>query len=253
MNIWILCTPSSSVYEAKQIISKMKGAGKLVIFANNKWKLPDNTIPDLIVRWGCTVPISVKAKELNSIDAIFKCMIKPVTRLVLSNKGIPVPRTWMDKKDIEFPCIMRSERHWCGNNFFVADDADNLKDNQYKGNTYYQEIYPNEIEYRIHVMSGKVTVIARKHAIQGELRRNRHITHQAQDILKNIDPYIEQMAIDAVNSVGMDFGAVDIMTSSSHQHKAVVCEINTDPGLLKGGYCAPYYAEYFIKKAKEKK
>lgn len=246
-NIWIIATMYSSLPEARAILQHIPN-GKLVLFRKGRWELP-SIPPDLMVRWGCTVPIHIKAPQLNSIDAIFKCVNKPITRLVLQNKGIPIPKTWMNNQDAEFPCIVRTERHWCGKNFLFADSKNDLEKIDFDGPHYFQEYYPNEQEYRIHVMSGKVTVIARKYAKEGEIRRNRGITQHAQDILEDIDDEIKQLAIDAVAAVGMDFGAVDIMSSKQHPHKAVVCEINTDPGLLLNNYCAPIYARYFMEQA----
>ena len=53
---------------------------------------------------------------------------------------------------------------------------------------------------------------------------------------------VEELAIQAINALGLDFGAVDIIQKRTSGSPAYVLEVNTAPGLEEGGSSLPAYA-----------
>lgn len=53
---------------------------------------------------------------------------------------------------------------------------------------------------------------------------------------------VEQVAVDAVTALGLDFGAVDLIQKKQHGREIYVLEVNTAPGLEEGGSSLQAYA-----------
>jgi glutathione synthase/RimK-type ligase-like ATP-grasp enzyme len=203
----------------------------LVAFYKGKWRLP-SAQPKAYARWGCTIPFYDKLEgkpTINTIDAIFKAQNKPVARLIWKDAGVPIPETWLHRDQVKFPCIVRQERHAMGQNFFVAETADDLNNIPFEGRYYYQEIYPNKVEYRAHVAGGKIVSGLEKPVLEGDLRRNAHVTGEPLLVIGSLPGAVERAALDAMEALGLDFGAVDIMTSD--EREPAVLEVNASPGL----------------------
>jgi hypothetical protein len=96
---------------------------------------------------------------------------------------------------------------------------------------------PNRIEYRCHVMMGKVIHTQQKKRRNGwrddptfsDTVRNYH--HGWIFAIQNVHPSeaTKQTSIDAVEAMGLDFGAVDIMQTPDGT--GYVLEVNTAPGI----------------------
>lgn len=96
---------------------------------------------------------------------------------------------------------------------------------------------PKKDEYRVHVMGGKVIDVQKKAAkkdyptkmINWQIRN-----HDNGFIFKregiNPHPQVQEVSVNAINIVGLDFGAVDVIWNS-YLDQAFVLEINTAPGL----------------------
>lgn len=103
-------------------------------------------------------------------------------------------------------------------------------------------------EFRVHVAFGKVIDIQakRKRAdYEGEVDyaiRNHHTgwVYCREDIEEPAD--LQQQALDSILTLGLDFGAVDIIYNK-HLNKSYVLEVNTAPGLQ--GATVEKYANAF--------
>lgn len=103
----------------------------------------------------------------------------------------------------------------------------------------YVKYVPKKQEYRIHVCGGEAVDIQRKarrkdvadDAINWKIRNhdNGFIFARNEDGL--IPPDVIEQAVSAVNVLGLDFGAVDVIFNDKEQ-KAYVLEVNTAPGLV---------------------
>lgn len=108
-------------------------------------------------------------------------------------------------------------------------------------------------EYRVHVAFGNVIDIQHKrkrHDFQGTIDyavRNHHTgwVYCREDVDTNQQR--DELAVAAIQSVGLDFGAVDIIYNE-HENRYYVLEINTAPGLE--GTTIEKYAVAFTEKAR---
>lgn len=106
-----------------------------------------------------------------------------------------------------------------------------------KRGDFYVKYVPKKEEYRVHVFDGKVVDIQRKALRSGIDKdtvdfRIRNYSGGFVFIREGIDPNdkILQQAVLAVQSLGLVFGAVDVIWNE-HYQKAYVLEVNTAPGL----------------------
>lgn len=98
-----------------------------------------------------------------------------------------------------------------------------------------------EGEYRVHVFNGQVIDFAKKMRMNSDRLTEEGIT--ANPLIRNlengyifgrdgvtIDDSIKQVALEAVEDLQLDFGAVDIV-KSAYSGKSFVIEVNTAPGV----------------------
>jgi glutathione synthase/RimK-type ligase-like ATP-grasp enzyme len=202
-------------------------------------------IPDakVSVRWA-----DYKGKEavplLNKKVTLTTAGRKDTARRYLSIAGVPTPQTWYSVNDAQLPCIARPPYHYKGRGFGVIEKEEEKARYRGKRGWYYSEIYPKTEELRVHVGGEKVLSASRKPIIEGELRANMDVTGMDWEWVEVSDS-VAQLAIAACKALKMDFGAVDIMLSDKHRHKAVVCEVNVFCGVTSDRL-AKVYADYFL-------
>ncbi len=110
----------------------------------------------------------------------------------------------------------------------------------------YTKRFKNSKEYRVHVAFGKAIQVVQKKKRNGtnadpNIRSNDNWVF-ARNISGVPDEVVRQ-AILAVTTLGLDFGAVDVVWSIKNQ-KACVLEVNTAPGLDQTS--ANIYAKAFV-------
>lgn len=99
----------------------------------------------------------------------------------------------------------------------------------------YTRYCPKTFEYRVHVMFGSVIDITRKirdpekEPISWQIRSHQNGFIFARANLKHNEK-IEPVAIEAIEALSLDFGAVDIIIDGNSR-EALVLEVNTAPGL----------------------
>lgn len=122
-----------------------------------------------------------------------------------------------------------------GRGIVVADNVDNLVDAPL-----YTASVPCQREFRVHVMAGNVIDVVMKKKMRDERMEEEGIVHNPdirshgngyvfarQDI--NVPDNVKEAALLSISSLGLDFGAVDIVLDSYGNAK--VLEINTAPGI----------------------
>lgn len=205
-----------------------------------------------IIRWGCTsyLPDSI---TYNSRESIKKASDKLLTRKILKENNINIPVTY-DLEDIlhkeyQLPLIARPKYHYGGKNFYFCETESQLRQAIYKGTEYFTEFYRKTREFRVHVCSGKVLICSEKfvddiNKVIWNLRVNDDGEFKAIK-WSNIPVRIAKLGIDTVNALGLDFGAVDIISDPIDDNlpSEVVLEVNTAPKL--GEYACERYAKYF--------
>lgn len=194
-----------------------------------------------ILNWGCSsIPQRVYHPDgLNIVN-------NPVSVQVASNKleafrlldgHVPVPpfTIWQDTAlewlaDGAVVCRTRLTGH-SGEGIVIALDSDEVV----PAPLYTKYIKKNQ-EYRIHVMGGEAFFIqrkARKLDVPDEEVNWKIRNHQNGFIYANQDVEVpeeyKEIAVEAVNILNLDFGAVDIISKKNGE--PFILEVNTAPGL----------------------
>lgn len=99
-----------------------------------------------------------------------------------------------------------------------------------------QAILQERREYRIHVMKGKITYVQQKKRRDGyreiegfsNLVRNYHTGWIYATQMAELNEEAKREAVKAITALGLDYGAVDVIT---RRNEAWVLEVNTAPGM----------------------
>jgi glutathione synthase/RimK-type ligase-like ATP-grasp enzyme len=205
-----------------------------------RWPIYNND-PKVLINWASVTryPVTNKqAKPLNECSARLKATNKQVSRALMMLKGVPVPETYFKKEDVKYPCIARKEFHSGSKEFFVLQsEAEHMGDDV---GWYYQEIYPNVDQYRVYVMGGKARLCLQYYPYDGDLKRLLFVNDTVRQVTS--PALVEQAAIKAVECLGLDFGAVDVM---SNPEGVAVCEVNTAGEMRGQKIIAQTYVNYF--------
>lgn len=206
-----------------------------------------------VINWGSSkLPDQVMAcKVINKPEAVMLSSNKLKSFELFKEHGVSIPPFWTTQDEAR----EEAERGTCivcrtilsghsGAGIVIADNADELV----KAPLYVGYI-PKKHEFRYHVFNGKVLDVQRK-------ARNKDVADE--DVnwkVRNHDngfifmregveivPEAEAEAIKAVEALGLDFGAVDIIWNEK-QNKFYVLEVNSAPGLT--GTTLENYTEAF--------
>jgi hypothetical protein len=208
---------------------------------------------------------------VNDAGALAKAGNKYKSLEIMRKAGVSVPEFVKagQRGNLEYPMLGRAFRHSRGTDIEIIDGVRPIKDAPY--DYFIQYIKPHK-EYRVHVVGDKVLFAQKKyfreqlfHTIVCDkffdsdyahdwrvynegykpleefeeesqfIRNNDHGWgfHDMEDI-GNVPTDVLAQAILSVKSLGLDFGAVDIITSEERvdgKHKPFVLEVNTAPGL----------------------
>lgn len=211
-----------------------------------------HAVPELenVIRWGSTRPLTVSGIEINTAEAITKASNKAGCRKLLLENGIPVPKP----TETEFPLIGRTAKHSQGRGFFYIKNEADLFYAKLNGASYFSEYYPKQNEYRVHVAGGKCILMSVKEGNKSALVWNkrksgftfRHLRRSVwleNELLRDVVRASKR----AVVLLGLDFGAVDVMSGAQgHPQPFLISEVNTSPAL------SPLATSKYIKFFKER-
>lgn len=201
-----------------------------------------------IINWGNHIFSNDSLFKLNVPSSIALASNKAISRMVLEDSGVAVPRTWFDRFSAVLPVIARPPYHHAGKKFFLVENVAQMLELKSKENLsdwYFSEIFPKTHEYRVHCAHGKVLMISQKVLLEGELRANQAVTEQSWPALKwsEFNPVVCEESLKAIEVLGLDYGAVDIMYNSK-DNSVAICEVNTSPS-ISTNYSSGKYAAYF--------
>ncbi|MBW2982054.1 RimK family alpha-L-glutamate ligase [Candidatus Woesearchaeota archaeon] len=166
---------------------------------------------------------------------------KMITQLILQQKGIPTPMTYLSatpeaaKKVLEnahYPIIMKFPQGTQGKGVMFADSfaaANSMMDalTALKQPFLIQEYIETEgVDIRVIVVGDQVVAAMKRKAEQGEKRANIHAGGKGQSY--KLDPQSKKIAIEAAKAIGAEICAVDILESVKGP---LVIELNISPGL----------------------
>lgn len=262
--------PSDSVVALKEAMAAIlnKRVAALKIDGSSVFR---GRAADTIINWGNSrfndTRVFGQARVLNAPEAIRRASMKTDAMAAMSAAGVPIVESttdrsvaqgWMDSGSLVYArtvlqghsgegIVMAhrnpSEVNGVGNAFTVQDTLPQAR-------LYTKGIYQQRREFRIHVMNGTVTYVQQKKRADGaqerpeysNVVRNYHTgwIYASSDIRPS-DAAL-RAAVDAVTALGLDFGAVDVIT---RRDNVWVLEVNTAPGLQ--GTNLSTYAENFCR------
>lgn len=196
----------------------------------------DGNRHDYLIRWGNRGSVGYRPREdvFNSRSALSSTSDKLESLDVLESAGINVPNYTTERSElgdeIDYPALGRDESHTRGEDIrlilqqrddYFGDSAD-----------YFVEYIPTEREYRMHVVNGEVIHTHEKRLRSEEDPQPPYLrNHETGWIFASPREQTppERLAIDAVGTLGLDFGAVDIIRGEDGEF--YVLEVNSAPSL----------------------
>jgi len=224
------------VYPYKQGSASAKtlaeALGAKVLKLNNSKYVPRQG--DLVINWGSSdVKDFGPARILNKDVKKAQCKLESFK--AFKEADIRAPRFFTDVKDIPdeaYPIICRTKlRGHSGDGIVVAETKDQLV-----AAPLYTQYVKKKDEYRVHVLRDKTFFIQRKARKLDVENPNWKIRNLEGGFVfvevdgGNVPNDVLDLAVWAVDALGLDFGGVDVMWNEN-EGKAYVLEVNTACGL----------------------
>lgn len=201
-----------------------------------------------VINWGNSgrnLPprgLGLQHTVINSLTAVAAAANKLNTFNLLYSADVRIPEyttdyetayDWMD----EDSSVKVVERHQLsghsGAGIIIAEDVDALSDSA----PLYVKYVKKQDEYRVHIMDGQVIDVQRKarrsdvpdEDVNWQVRNHQNgFCYMRENVNPDTDVIVQ--ALNAIEALGLDFGAVDVIWNA-HQNKAYVLEVNTACGL----------------------
>lgn len=251
-------------YGASDSVNALKAgleeAGHLVVKLNRETSLFRGRPTDMIINWGNSIITPTRlellaggGQILNNPENIRHSANKRLSFIAMADQNVPtveytnrreVAQGWLDAGELVY-ARTRISGHSGEGIVMVHNEPDSITgvgqafevvSELPQAVLYTKGITEQRREFRIHVMGGVVTSIQQKKRANGwrenpafsNVVRNYHTgwIYASDDVSPNAAAI--DAAIRAVDSLNLDFGAVDIIT---RRDNAWVLEVNTAPGL----------------------
>jgi len=200
---------------------------------------------DTIINWGSSATNDFTT-GLNTWQAVSRAGNKLRSFQSMQEAGVQIPQFWTQMEDIPddaFPIVCRTILNGhSGRGIVIANNRGELVPAPL-----YVKYMKKRDEYRIHVGRNGIIAIQRKAIPNGTVPVDTRIRNHHNGYIfvrGDVNPpeQVLTQASLAINALGLDFGAVDIIWNNHHQ-LATVLEVNTAPGLE--GQTITDYANYF--------
>ena len=218
---------------------------------------PSFNTGDKVIMWGTRVQIELgNAIVYNHPKVSNNASNKKIAREIFEEKDIAAPKLIKHNElyKAPYPVIIRKDRHRAGIEFYIANndlEATTIVSKLNGAEYYISEIYPKTAEYRVHCASGKALLVKQKPSPEDKSVVAWNF-HQNQLPWSTIDRAkydfdMVSLSLKAIDALGLDYGAVDIMSEPSRDGfpKHVVVEVNTAPSYTP--YLISKYGAYFNK------
>lgn len=197
---------------------------------------------DVLIRWGSRAEVArgyAQRRTVNPSVAIRLASDKFRSLEVMSDAGVSVPAWSRDPEDLKLPILGRRTHHARGTDITLClQRGDWIR----QPRDYYVEYIPTVREFRIHVAFGRVIRVQGKYLDQRELAvpwvRNFAHGYRFRSPRKKLNTARLEAAVQAVDALGLDFGAVDLIIGDDEKH--YVLEVNTAPS------CSPLTAASYV-------
>lgn len=194
---------------------------------------------DIIINWGSTsMPYLSSKHDLNKVSAVRRAADKLDTfEHIFSENPDIIPewttdiaqaRAWLESENCKIYCRLSLTAH-SGRGIVVAETLEDLVEAPL-----YTKGAKNKYEFRVHVFKNKIIDVQQKKRRRGTNPSNHIRNHVSGWVFcrGDINPPISllQSAVNGVDCLKLDFGAVDI-GYRVRDDKSFIFEINTAPGL----------------------
>lgn len=197
---------------------------------------------DLLIGWGASNTPFLAGYNTRGTE---QASNKLAAFNIMHAAGVRVPRFWTNREDVlnaedvRYPIVCRTVLNGhSGRGIVLANTPDEIVPAPL-----YVEYIPKQDEYRVHVVGGAVVAVQRKARRVDVENPNWQIRNHAngfnfvrEGVVAPDDCVVQSIA--AVDALGLDFGAVDVVWNERRQ-MAYVLEVNTAPG-LEGTTVADY-------------
>src|SRR3990167_2517295 len=183
---------------------------------------------------------------INSPQAIARASNKRRALLMMAEAGVPTPEVYLRSDgNIKYPCVGRPDRHWGGKDFYLCNDIMEVQRAYARGCTHFMEYIGGGREFRVHVAFGKSIKIAEKTGGNSIIRNFKYGSRFIYPDF-NHKKSLRRVAKQAVEVLGLDFGAVDVIHKDGRFY---VLEVNTAPSLTSASDTLGRYVKAFERSA----
>lgn len=207
----------------------------------------------------------------NGADAIATCDDKALTHIVLEKAGIPMPKTWISPmtyenigytdtsflKQVEsclgYPMVVKECCGSFGQQVYLCQNEEEVKEHLNR-DVIFQEYIPSSFgrDIRLQVVGDKVITAMYRYSENGDFRAN--ISNGGKMMPYEWTREQEQLAVQSVKAIGLDFAGVDILFGEGD--KPIVCEVNSNAHFKNiydctGVNTADYIMEYIKQSVRE--
>ena len=204
-----------------------------------------------VIRWGNRIEAEKGDNTIvyNKAEAIAKATDKKLSRELFIKAKVRTPKlvTPDNINETDYPVIARPSRHAKGKNFIVLKNREtfvkHFRTNQASG-WYYSQFINKQREFRVHCAHGKIIAVMEKGKGADNIAWNRAVTGESFTRISQSDYHYSVcfQALKAIETLGLDFGGVDVMLFGK---EGFVLEVNTSPTLNSSDYVSEQYAKYF--------
>ncbi len=215
-------------------------------------------VPRVVINLGTTDEIPFNGDMLNTQDMVRAASNKKAARRIFADHGIPAPALFLHASEVtsnDLPVIGRTSYHAKGNGFWFCQTKAAVNAAASEGATHFLKFVSNTREYRVHTfLKGKhwkkrPEALTAEHFISTKISEKVCTTDTVpnenepqknhafgwtflgpQDRREEELDVVRSVAKQAIASLRMDFGAVDVMYQISTKLPFVL-EVNSTPSL----------------------
>ena len=198
------------------------------------------------INWGRSQADSLLNPDISNVTN------KRLMRELFASQDVPMPKLFESSPvGLRFPCVGRPDTHTKGRGYWLcnnmADIRQALRGKTYRNGktkapaTHFMEFVEADREYRVHIFRGKSIRISEKAFFTNVEGLRDYTTAKPTHNVKRV----RKAAKRALNAVGLNFGAVDILARGDNNEEVFVLEVNSSPGI--GGSLPRLYAENLIR------
>jgi len=237
----MLLLPYKQGSKSARAIAEALGIKQVALANNNAGRFARR--PQQVINWGnSTYPLLVGCTYINRPESIAKASNKLTAFQVMRDAGVEVPAFTTDKA--EALNFLRGNKTVVERHKLTGHSGEGIRlvrnDNELQDAPLYVSYVPKNEEFRVHVMKGTVIHVqrkARRREVPAE-RVNWQVRNLAGgfiyevNLTQPVSQFVLDQAVKAVNALGLDFGAVDVVqTIGQDIREAVVLEVNTACGV----------------------